>query len=331
MLIPDYWAESNLKQRFAGKQFTVHRFGWSEESLAEAQRHADTRAEDAMARLLVGEKLERREPKVAYNGAFGVPIREEVLSRHGDTVITRNLYGARCLNTPDVLFADIDFDEVAGQGAIGVLIWLIAIAGFVLMAGMTVGNAWYAWLMAMVVFVLIVKAGFMSAASWLKSLQKNKSHPEQAAIKHVEVFLMQHPNWRIRLYRTPAGLRLLVMHQTFDPGQAEVANFFDAIGADKIYVRMCLQQNCFRARVSPKPWRIGITSHMKPRPGIWPIKPERLPEREQWVNEYERKSEGFASCGFIADMGSNDIDPTVERVRILHDDLCHAESGKPLA
>ena len=35
-------------------------------------------------------KLERREPKVAYNGALGVPIREEVLSRHNNAVITRN-------------------------------------------------------------------------------------------------------------------------------------------------------------------------------------------------------------------------------------------------
>jgi len=36
-----------------------------------------------------------------------VPIREEIVSRHGDTIITRNSYGARCLNTPNALFADI--------------------------------------------------------------------------------------------------------------------------------------------------------------------------------------------------------------------------------
>jgi hypothetical protein len=38
-----------------------------------------------------------------YNGAAGVPIREEIVGRHGETVITRNSYGARCLNMPNVL------------------------------------------------------------------------------------------------------------------------------------------------------------------------------------------------------------------------------------
>ena len=38
-----------------------------------------------------------------------------------------------------------------------------------------------------------------------------------------------------------------------------------AIGADPIYVQMCLRQHCFRARVSSKPWRIGIGQHLRPR------------------------------------------------------------------
>ncbi len=33
-----------------------------------------------------------------------------MLERHGEDVITRNAYGARCLNSPDALFADVDFD-----------------------------------------------------------------------------------------------------------------------------------------------------------------------------------------------------------------------------
>ena len=44
-----------------------------------------------------------REPRMPYNGAAGVPIREEIVGRHGETVITRNSYGARCLNMPNVL------------------------------------------------------------------------------------------------------------------------------------------------------------------------------------------------------------------------------------
>jgi hypothetical protein len=37
-----------------------------------------------------------------------MPIREEVVAQHGETAITRNAYGSLCLNTPNMLFADVD-------------------------------------------------------------------------------------------------------------------------------------------------------------------------------------------------------------------------------
>lgn len=109
MIVPDHWAEARRVLRTIGGQVTVRRFGWSESSHLDAQSMAEIRAEEASQRILSGEKLSKREPKVPYNGADGVPIREEVLARHGEEVITRNGYGAHCLNPPRVLFADIDF------------------------------------------------------------------------------------------------------------------------------------------------------------------------------------------------------------------------------
>src|SRR5450432_2742742 len=116
MIVPQFWAEGRVQDRQRGKQVTVRRFGWSDSSQEEAQASADARAQDALQRLLAGEVLPRREPKTAYNGADGVPIREEILSRHGETIVTRNSYGARCLNTPNVFFADIDFEEKTQVG-----------------------------------------------------------------------------------------------------------------------------------------------------------------------------------------------------------------------
>ena len=147
----------------------------------------------------------------------------------------------------------------------------------------------------------------------------------------VDAFMEKHPDWHLRIYRTPAGLRLLAMHKTFGPEDPEVANIFREIEADRIYVQMCTNQHCFRARVSPKPWRIGVESHLKPRPGVWPINPHRMPDRVRWVNEYERKAEAYASCRFIGAKGSGVVDPAVEKVRELHDELCRVQSDLPLA
>ena len=68
----------------------------------------------------------RREARVAYNGSNGVPIREEVFAKHDDIIITRNLYGSLCLNTPNVLFADIDFLYDFREFSIMPILWISA-------------------------------------------------------------------------------------------------------------------------------------------------------------------------------------------------------------
>ena len=72
MIVPQYWAESRVQYRKQGRQVTVRRFGWSDNSQDAAQVNADERAQAALQRLLSGEKLPRREPKVPYNGGEGM-------------------------------------------------------------------------------------------------------------------------------------------------------------------------------------------------------------------------------------------------------------------
>ena len=87
MIVPDHWAEARCQQRAPGKQITPRRFGWSVSSAEDAQRIAEERAAGALGRILVGQRLTKTERKQAYNGADGIPIREEVLARHGEDVI----------------------------------------------------------------------------------------------------------------------------------------------------------------------------------------------------------------------------------------------------
>ena len=325
MLVPQFWAEASARHREGRKQITVRRFGWSDESEQAAQAHADERAQEALILVMTGAKLARREPKVAYNGAEGVPIREEILVRHGDSVITRNQYGARCLNTPDVLFADIDFETGPAPAHV------LSIAAMMGIAGLAFGRFVSGWGLGIVLMFAGVIAAYSIANALGRLRTKVSGGPERRARARIESFLRQKPQWRVRLYRTPAGLRVLAMHRRFDPAEPEVAEFFKAVQADRIYVRMCLNQRCFRARLSPKPWRIGIGSHIKPRPGIWPVKPERRAEREQWNARYEAAAQAYAACALVGDLGSGKIDPGADAVRELHDRESRAESGLPLA
>lgn len=276
VIVPNYWAEAKRKTQIAGKApMLVRRFGWSDLSEEDAALMAQERLDDACARLQGGEQIQRAEYKRPYNGAAGMPIREEILDRVGDSVITRNTYGARCLNTPNLLFADIDFEFVRAPS----------------------------------IFPRFLQALFPSRTA----------DPLAYSRKQLELFIQRNPAWNLRIYRSPAGLRIMATHAPMDPRSPEVVAFFSAIQADQLYVHMCKNQNCFRARLTAKPWRIGIDRHMPPRPGIWPVHPSRLEERTQWVTHYERQAANYAACHFIESIGSGKVDFQLRRTMELHD------------
>jgi hypothetical protein len=262
---------------------------------------------------------------VPYNGADGLPIREEIVSRHGETIITRNSYGARCLNSPNVLFADIDYASPAPC--------LLGCVIFLLLAAIAVVAAWHAgsWVLGIVLcFVALIVAVPIASVMHSQYL-RTKGGIEETVRARIGRFGNRNPDWAIRVYRTPAGLRLLVTHRPFEPSDPAVQAFFANVGADPMYVRMCLNQQCFRARVSPKPWRIGISSHMRPRPGVWPVRPEQLAQRREWIEAYETTAIGFAACEFVESIGSGVVHPQIAPVVKLHDELSRANSGLPMA
>lgn len=322
MLIPRYWAEAKIKTRIAGRSYTLKRFGWSDQSVAAAQRHAEQRVAEAIEKINAGEHIRRIEHKVPYNGAEGLPIREEIIAQHDDVMITRNGYGALCLNTPDVLFADIDFAESSQL--------TVHFAAFFMLLLLSIAVS--AYFMSWMILVIGLIISFLFTRVFAKSLSTLQRRfittPEQRSLALIRNFSQQHPDWHLRVYRTPKGHRILAMHQTFDANGKEAQLMFEAIKADPHYVRMCKNQNCFRARISPKPWRIGMN---RLRLGIWPVDPQDLAIREAWVREYEQHAKHYASCRFVEQFGSQIVNAKAKQVQLLHDQYCKSGTHLDLA
>lgn len=326
MLIPYFWAECRLQIKQAKKQVTVKRWGWSDLSQDDAQELANRRAKQAMERILNGETLRRLEAKDAYGTADGVPIREEVVSRHGDVVITRNSYGSLCLNSPNVFFADVDAEW---NGALQMrLPGCIAIV----MAGIIAGI----WQTSFLLGACIVISGIWLWSVINKMINRKRRPVAEAKLRQenldaVRAFVNRHPEWNLRVYETPAGHRLLAMHDVFHPQGEAAKSALKELKSDKRFANLCAIQACFRARVSPKYWRMGYRPEVSLPKSKWPFRPEHLPIRKTWITGYEAITPKFASCRFLEQLGSDTVHSDAEAVRTLHDALCQSNSSLPLA
>lgn len=74
--------------------------------------------------------------------------------------------------------------------------------------------------------------------SWVKLLRRISTRmrggDQKIARDRIAAFLASHPDWRVRVYRTPAGLRLLARHRLFDPREPTVAACCATLGGGPI-------------------------------------------------------------------------------------------------
>ncbi len=323
MQIPKYWGNARIRIHHNGKQFTVKKYGWSDESQIIAEQHAQQRAEETVKKIKAGKEFSKTDRKLAYGGGDGLPIREEIIETHENFIITRNVYGSLCLNTPDVLFADIDFYSAPSfkQYLISFLA-LLSIFSVIAFQVKSVGLFIFGFFAALI-FCAIPAHLFLSIhTKWTGGKKK-------LAIKVIQETVGVNPEWHLRLYETPNGYRVLVMHDVFEPQSDDTIGFMKKIYTDPLYTFLCKKQNCFRARISPKPWRIGIEKRLST--SIWPVYGEKLKERRQWVSEYNHRAKEFGSCRFIHQYGSNITHPHAAAVQKAHDELCRADEHIEIA
>lgn len=163
----------------------------------------------------------------------------------------------------------------------------------------------------------------------LKSLlRRSQPSPEIPALQRLEAWTKSNPGWGMRVYRTKAGLRCLVTHDTFDPTQTTTVELLRSLQADPLYVTLCKNQACFRARLTPKPWRCGISAP----PNAYPRQDENQQLKfQRWEQQYERKILAYATCAHITDIGGAMLHPEAEQILAIHDRYACARPGLPLA
>ncbi len=153
-------------------------------------------------------------------------------------------------------------------------------------------------------------------------------NPQNAAMMKIETWTRKNSDWGWRVYRTRAGLRLLATHGLVEPNSDTAKEVFEALGADPLYRKLCQTQNCFRARLTPKPWRCGLWR----KPRRWPWLDEQQEKQfRKWDAEYQAVAAKWATCELLRQLGNPTVHPEVESILKLHDDATRAESRMQLA
>ncbi|MFI4860005.1 MAG: hypothetical protein ACIAXF_04905 [Phycisphaerales bacterium JB063] len=300
MNIPTYWAHAavdaqgdptDLQSGYLG-------VGWSSTSEEDAHRCALERARRIAQRIEHGDF---DHPDLHEQYYTNRPLREQVvdqLDAPGEplAVITQNIYGAYVLNASRAMFIDIDVPAPPRP-----------------------------------------RPRRPEPRGFFARLFGQPAPPpapptttaEPDPIDRIRSQVERQPGMGMKVYRTPAGFRGLVTSQPYDPDADAAHAVMKSFAADKLYTILCKAQHCFRARLTPKPWRIGMDNP----PRAFPFLDDNQRRAfDAWKQQYDQRITGYAACAPLSNepWGNPDVHPDIAPVLAWHDQLA-CGLGLPLA
>ncbi len=246
-------------------------------------------------------------------------------------------------------------------------VWVFIIL-FIIIASVI---AWQSLSWLWLIGVMLLGTAFL----WWQA-SKNEQEHSQANKKKYEAYLAElqpfmrdlidkrvanYSNEHFRLYKTPAGFRIFATHDTILPSDKVVEEWFRYFHADANYARLCQSQQCFRARLTPKPWRMTEVDENKlnkqiPAKNFWftdinlndasldemdeeqyndfEEQQSELAARQKWITDYDIFAQGYRSCQYIESFKGRDSKPDQVAINEFvqwHDDVCQVDKELPLA
>lgn len=288
MRIPAYWSRATAEDLDRNRRKVAFSCWRSSDHSPKDAHESALAAAKRVLQLMLADKRRER------YGYGSVPLREEVIERFADAegmisaAVTRNASGAMVLNAAGAMFIDLDFPPIS--------------------------------------------AGEGLLSFFARFFNKSANSPDaqrQATIEsRLENFIRSHPDWGFRVYRTCAGVRALATHDLFDPTAVSTLDVLCSLGADPLYVRLCKGQQCFRARLTPKPWRCGCRDNTV----SWPQETEDQQSRfQQWLTTYKSRHVSYATCRFLGAIGRSAVHPELKTLIEVHDKVTQCNEPLPLA
>jgi hypothetical protein len=156
---------------------------------------------------------------------------------------------------------------------------------------------------------------------------KKPADPAEEALAKLRDWHRRNAGASLRVYRTPNGFRVLRTDASVAADSPEAEALLRELGNDRLYAALCKRQQCFRARLGPKPWR----AHLPLPPGTFPREGVKEAEFAIWLARYEIASAQHAACRYVESLGEARVAESLRPLVAAHDEACGALSERPLA
>ncbi len=152
---------------------------------------------------------------------------------------------------------------------------------------------------------------------WFGKKEPPPPSPDIAILAKLREWHATHPGFTMRVYRTAAGIRLIVVNKVCERVDEQATRVMQELGSDALYIQLCKSQACFRARLSPKPWRIGIAYP----PKRFPFGDEAIRQAfGDWERRYLALAKSFKVCIYLETLGAAPVHPDNQSLIQLHDE-----------
>lgn len=160
------------------------------------------------------------------------------------------------------------------------------------------------------------KMGFFSLFKKYSAKEKKQMMLDQA-LEAGKKF----PELNFRIYETRKGLRVIIANKKMKASDPEVKKLFNAFHCDPLYASLCRKQDCFRARLTPKP------SYIKHKGKRFKYPVESSEIHQEWIDSYQKSANDFSTCHLIKEIGPRAASlPAIE----YHDEVCKIKDRMPL-
>ncbi|MBL7982087.1 MAG: hypothetical protein JNL52_09780 [Flavobacteriales bacterium] len=159
---------------------------------------------------------------------------------------------------------------------------------------------------------------------WAQLFKRDRRPAKERTLEHIrKIAGTMDQRTGFRIYETHSGFRVIITGIQMAPQERAVAKLFEALNSDPLYAMMCRRQDCYRARLTPKPHRI----QQKPIRLVVPYDEQMRSTLGAWVQAYNERSRGFKVCRMVEVIGRDSVDDVIA----YHDKRTLGDERSPLA